>query len=120
MLTRYRKTAFGSTWRLGFVIMMSFTAAMIGPVTAGAQDQITIIGEFQGCGFGQGIMGCSIKTLFGQTYYFDDAGSPAELFDRIDIDFWKGKMIQIKGRRDGEIIILSDIGLLSPQPSSEP
>lgn len=103
------------------IVLIPLIAALVAPASA----QTMIIGKFMGCGLGQGILECGIVTSDGAEYYLARAeGNPAvssnisdELFDRVDVDAWISKQVEVKADLGphGEIINVHSIHLAQDQ-----
>ncbi len=103
--------------RIGLFVLAAFV------VSSGLAHALTITGTLNGCGIGQGTWSCSITTANGNNYYisapadgtegFGNLNTTTEVFEKIDIENWKGKIVEVKGEinQDGELIEVDSVKL---------
>jgi len=88
-----------------------------GKIGKGASSNVSksvIVGEFNGCSYGQGIEECSI-TVEGKTVYISDQSSSDLVFKKIDREKWIGKKVKLTGSTgaDSDYFIAKSIELVS-------
>lgn len=77
-----------------------------------ADENVSIIGYFKGCSFGQGAVECGIKVK-GKTIYISDQSSSNLVFKKINREEWIGKKIKLTGamKADSNYFIAKSIEL---------